>query len=232
MKTNFECKYLELFKKEVKTKDEVADMRQFAILFEQELNDEVKSLCDELRNAGLKINNLWDLVNTKTPYPEAISILLRHLQYDYHDKNKEAIIRALAIKEAIGKVGARLITTYNTIPKEKMTLRWAIGNTIYATITKEEIKDILPIVQNKENGISRQMFVAALGKAKPPEMEDVLIKLLEDDEVMLQAVGALGRMRSQKAKEKINTLLSHSNNVIRKEAQKVFKKISNNNNGQ
>lgn len=107
-----------------------------------------------------------------------------------------------------------------------MLLRWAIGNTVYITITEDDVERILPIVQDKENGMSRQMFVAALGKVTSGKAEDVLIKLLDDEEVAAQALEALGRMKSKKAREKILTLTSHPKAVIKKEAQKALKKLS------
>ena len=48
------------------------------------------------------------------------------------------------------------------------------------------------------------MFVAALGKIQSEEAEDVLIKLLDDEEVTPHALEALGRMKSKKAIEKMS----------------------------
>ncbi|SFI85097.1 hypothetical protein SAMN04487893_101367 [Myroides guanonis] len=107
-----------------------------------------------------------------------------------------------------------------------MLLRWAIGNTIYITITEDDVEQILHIIQDKENGMSRQMFVAALGKTTSGKAEDVLIKLLDDDEVVVQALEALCRMKSKKSIEKILTLINHPKALVKKEAQKVLKKLS------
>ena len=129
----------------------------------------------ELLNVGLSLNSIYDLVNTNEPYPEAILVLLNCLSEETDDKTKEGIIRALAIKEAIGKTGLILINEYNKIPREKSLLRWAIGNTMYTTISEKDVQDILTIVSDKSNGFSRQMFVAALGKFQLAEVESVLL---------------------------------------------------------
>ncbi len=55
--------------------------------------------------------------------------------------------------------------------------------------------------------------------------EDVLIKLLDDDEVAAHAIEALCRMKSKKAREKILTLINHPKALIKKEAQKALKKL-------
>lgn len=180
----------------------------------------------ELQKVGVFINDIYDLVNTNKPYPTAVPVLLNLLQKGIeHIGTKEGVVRALAVKEAIGQAGPILILEYNKTPKNKTMLRWAIGNTIYVTITEDDVESILPIVQDKENGMSRQMFVAALGKVKSEKIETVLIRLLSDDEVAPHALDALGRLKSKKAQEKIKSLLNHPNALIKKEARKALIKI-------
>lgn len=188
---------------------------------------EMNKVKSELAKAGISVNDIYDLVNTDKPYPTAVPALLNLLQEGIeHIGIKEGIVRALAVKEAIGKASPVLIAEYNRTPKDKTLLRWAIGNTIYITITDDDVESILPIVRDKTNGMSRQMFVAALGKVKAEKAEEVLIQLLDDEEVTTHALEALGRMKSKKAKDKISMLSNHPKALIRKEAQKALKKIS------
>lgn len=180
-----------------------------------------------LAKVGIAVNDIYDLVNTDKSYPAAVPVLLNLLQEGIeHIGIKEGIVRALAVKEAIGKASPILVAEYNRTPKDKIPLRWAIGNTIYITITENDVESILPIVQDKTNGMSRQMFVAALGKVKSEKAEDVLINLLDDEEVTPHALEALGRMKSKKAKDKVSMLTNHPKALIRKEAQKALKKVS------
>ncbi|MDR1199321.1 MAG: HEAT repeat domain-containing protein [Prevotellaceae bacterium] len=224
--SDIEKKFLELLKKQMKTKNEILELENTRLKLERILNDDEKPLIEDLLKAGINVKSVWDLVNTKESYPNAILILIEHLKKDYHEKNKEGIVRALAVKEAIGAANSVLIAEYNRIPKNKMSLRWAIGNTIYAIMTEKDVDPILSIVHDKTNGMSRDMFVAALGKVKSKKAEGSLISLLDDEEVTLPALGALCRMKSKKAENKISMLIKHPNVLIRKEAQKAFKKIS------
>lgn len=41
-----------------------------------------------LRKAGVHVDSVWDLVNTSVPYPDAIPVLLEHVQRPYHDEVK------------------------------------------------------------------------------------------------------------------------------------------------
>jgi HEAT repeat protein len=187
---------------------------------------EANKIKTELAKVGISVNDIYDLVNTDKSYPAAVPVLLNLLQEGIeHIGIKEGIIRALAVKEAIGKASPILVAEYNRTPKDKMPLRWAIGNTIYITITKNDVESILPIIQDKTNGMSRQMFVAALGKVESEKAEDVLISLLDDEEVTPHALEALGRMNSKKAKDKISMLTRHHKALIRKEAKKALKEI-------
>lgn len=189
----------------------------------------MEKLVKELAKVNIIIDDIYDLVNTKEKYPMAIPILLSFLKDESieDDNIKEGIIRSLAVKEAKGIATTILIDEYNKIPKEKTLLRWAIGNTIDQTITPNDtdIEKILQIIQNKENGTSRQMFVLALGKIKTEKVEEVLIHLLDDEDVVGQALSALGKLKSKKAEEKIIILKNHKNKTIQKEAEKALNKI-------
>lgn len=187
---------------------------------------EAEYIKNELKKVGISINDIYDLVNSKKPYPEAIPVLLKLLKSNIEHKGlKEGVIRSLAVKEAIGKASPILLEEYNKTPKEQVMLRWAIGNSVYTTFTSDDVNQIIKIVKDKTNGISRQMFVMALGKVKSTEVEDVLIDLLSDEEVCPHALDALGKLKSKKAKDKISILLKHPNKLIKKEAEKALKKL-------
>lgn len=190
------------------------------------INDEDKIL-KELQQVGIRINSIYDLVNTVESYSQGLPILIEFLRKGISDDRiKEGIIRSLAVKEAKGLAGTALLQEYNKIPKDKMMLRWAIGNALQVVITDEEKELVINIVTDKTNGMSRQMFVLALGKLPSDRTEQILIELLDDEEVAAQAIDALSNLKSQKAKTKIAELLNHSKPLIRKEAQKALKKIA------
>ena len=169
-----------------RTNEEVQETLLLAKLIGIERAKEHQELTDELAEVGIKISNIYDLVNTKSKYPKAIPILIKHLQFNYSDKIKEGIVRALTVPEAKGLAVSLLIKEYLQLSKDKENLKWVIGNAVNVTITKNEVADIFPIVLNKTNGISRQMFVAALGKIKSDIVKDVLLKLINDDDRVIR----------------------------------------------
>lgn len=189
------------------------------------MSDTIK-VREALSKVGIQINNIYDLVNTTQPYSNAIPVLINLLKQGLSDDRvKEGVIRALAVKEAKGKAGKVLIEEYHKTSKEKSLLRWAIGNTMEMVIDNSDIQEVVDIVKNKENGMSRQMFVIALGKVKSEQAEQALIASLYEDEIAPFALEALANMKSTKAKGIIDKLLYHSKPLIKKEAQKAKKRI-------
>lgn len=209
------------YKKTIESKEKEQKVDQ-NLLQEDELR-----ISNALREVGISINTIYDLVNTNNPYPKAIPILIDFLENKkvQHNQVIEGIIRALAVKEAVSIANRHLIKLYNESVKEDATFCWAIGNTVDAIVCDDDIDDVIKIVKDKSNGVSRQMFVLALGKVKSVKAEQALISLLDDDEVSPHALDALGRLKSQKAKSKISELTNHQKPLIRKEAQKALKKI-------
>lgn len=188
--------------------------------------EEQKKIIKELKDIGIEVEDIYDLVNTKNPYPGAIPVLIRYLKKGIEDpKLKQGILRALAVPEAKGKIGSLLIEEFYKIPADNMLLRWVIGNTMEVVITNEDIDEVAKIVSDKKNGMSRQMFVLALGKITSKKSEDVLIQVLDDEEITPHALEALGKLKSRKAKGKIMELTKHPKALIRKEANKALKKI-------
>lgn len=225
MQSQNELNFLRLLKQPTKSKDEVREMEEFQLLFLSELAEESKELIHDLSSVGVECKSIWDLVNTKAAYSQAIDVLINHLRKGYHDRIKEGIIRALTVKEARGKAANSLIIEYDRTPKEKENLRWVIGNAIATTMTSADVPWIFETVLDKTNGVSRGQLVLALGTVKTEQSEDILIYLLDDDEVAPQALAALGKLKSKKAREKILKMRESEDSLIRLEATKALKKI-------
>ena len=173
-------------KSEKELKEYTEEVMALGKQIELERAKEYKGLIDELADLDIKINSIWDLVNTKSKYPKAIPVLMKYLPLVSYVRNKEGIVRALTVPEAKGLVVPLLVKEYLQLPIDKENLRWVIGNAVNATITESEVANIFPIVLNKENGLSRQMFVTALGKIKTDNVKSVLLQLSNDDDKVIR----------------------------------------------
>ncbi len=182
-----------------------------------------------LAKGGVFVEDIYDLVNTSKDYKNIIPILIELLKQGISDeKLKEGVIRSLAVKGAGTIAGEILIEEYKKTPQEKMMLKWVIGNTIEVIISVNILQDVLKIVKNKENGMSRERFIAALGKMKSKDVEQTLIDLLDDETIAGHAIYALRKLNSEKARNKIQTLEKHKKFLIRKEAKIYLKKRGKN----
>lgn len=192
---------------------------------ELSLKKDEQPLTADLKKINAKIDSVWDLVNTTDRYPELVPVLLRHLGRPYDDLNKEGIIRALAVVEAKDVAGPFLLDEFDRIDKTKIDLLWVIGNTMEVVISDRDVERVIKIVKDQSNVFARQPFVVALGKVRNDDAESTLIELLNDDEVVVQALEALSKYKSLKTKPAVEKLLDHKDRRIRLSARKTLKCI-------
>lgn len=178
-----------------RSKQEVEETSILAERLESERAKEFSDLISELKNKNIVIKSIWDLVNTKEKYPQAIDVLLKYLPRIHNEKNKEGIIRALTVKEAKGLASAALIKEYELTPKEKDGLRWVIGNAIATVMTLQDVNWMISAVMDKSNAGSRRQLIRGLGTVKSLEVQEVLNKLLDDDEVKSTAMEVLKKLK-------------------------------------
>jgi hypothetical protein len=197
-----ERRWVELFDKRPRTPFEDQEKERIGGAFERALRQEVKPLANDLAKIGIYAD-IWDLVNTSASYPDAIPILVKHLSRPYHHRNKEGIVRALAVKEAKGIANNAIMEEYRKAPKEdpgnpwKFHFRWAFGNTMRVIVTEDDLEQLIDIVLDETNGDSRDMFVRALAKLKSPRVREVLNQLAADKSKLVaeEAQKALKRKR-------------------------------------
>lgn len=189
---------------------------------------ESEKIKQELLQVGIFVNSVYDLVNTKEKYPEAIPILLNALEQGISDKRiKEGVIRALTVKEAKGAGCDLLLKEFYKCSENESSIRWAIGNAFQVIATSEFIPELIKIVKNKAYGKSRQMFVMTLGKLKARTSEETLIQLLKDNDndILSHVIWALGAIKSVSSETLLLPFLNHENSNIRGETKKALEKI-------
>jgi len=89
-----------------------------------------------------------------------------------------------------------LLEDYYSEKTEDLT-RWFISDCIYQIRSKNFVKEYLDIVSSRRFGRNRQMIVLLLGKLKEESAIPTLIALLEDEEIRLHAICALGEFKRE-----------------------------------
>lgn len=145
---------------------------------------EEAELISDLKEVGVNVHSVWDLVNSTRPYPEAIETLTRHLRRSYRPSIREGIARALIVPYA----GTRrtlevLIDQYKNLNDgSENSLKWVIGNSLSIIARSPEfIEDVVSIITNPMHGRARDMMILRLpsligsDRARP-----LLLKLSSD----------------------------------------------------
>jgi hypothetical protein len=167
----------------------IAD-RQSRVLAEQE------QLLHELKSADLEIHRVSDLISRSERYPDAIPILLRHLQMPYSDVTKETIARSLAVKEkAVVDAWPMLVKEYLQAPiglgikapgdrKEyRLSAKDGLACALSVAVTEHTIDELIRIVKDRSNGESRILLLSALKKSKNPKAKAALVELAFDPQL-------------------------------------------------
>jgi len=149
---------------------------------EQQSHIEQAPLLNDLQAIGIVVNNVNDLVNTATPYPQALPVLLRHFSNEYSERTLEGIARALAVKDA------RLIAWDHLIAslREKLfskELSDAIMVAISAMARPTDLECLIDLIKDDSLGSCRIFLVSNLMRSKRKEARNVLFSLRYDPDL-------------------------------------------------
>ena len=103
--------------------------------------------------------------------------------------------------------------------------RWAIGDCLYQIRSKKHIDDYLKIISDSSYGQDRQMIILLVGKLKAEVAIPVLIDLLEDEGVRLQAIAALGDFKRGDLRPYFERFQNSRHPGWRKYAKSALKKL-------
>ncbi len=110
---------------------------------EELLNKDEEPLVQEIRDLGFEIDSVWNLVNNKPhqfleskfagDYRIAYETLVKHLDFDYHPKTIEGIIRALTEKEAQKIATDKILELF--YKETDKNLKWVMANALRTLMT-------------------------------------------------------------------------------------------------
>lgn len=145
-------------------------------------------LVEELRGAGFEVESAWDLVNTSTPYPAALPILLEHLGRPYPDRVREGIARALAVRDArFGWV--TLVRLYRAEPVGS-DAQGGLAVALAAASDDDVIDELISLARDPAHGESRILLLRGLKRSRAPQARAALEEL-SGDPVLGQEARAL-----------------------------------------
>lgn len=198
-----------------------------------------KPVLEDLSRVGVKVETVWDLVNSRTPYPQAVPVLAKHLAYPYPIKNREALVRSLIVKESKGVADEALVAMLTSLEPaqtyEENQLFWLIGNALAFAASPRSLPKIAALAKDDRYASTREGLCKALGGWRSPVAVEALRSLLDDafaSPTLLRdqsarpfALKAVGRLRPTSVLPKVLEIVSTSSGKDRELAEKVAQKI-------
>lgn len=128
----------------------------------RELRLAQEPILKDLRAAGIKLDSVWDLVNTSAPYPHALPVLMTHLERGgYPERVMEGIGRALAVKPSVvfwDRLKARWLGARDAGEEDGAAVALA------ACATRAHLEDLIHFLAVEERGQSRIYFIRPILK--------------------------------------------------------------------
>jgi hypothetical protein len=132
-----------------------------------------------LHRAGIEVESSWDLVNTSTPYPVALPILLNHLGRPYPDRVREGIARALAVRGDGEFAWDELVRLYRAEPVGTDT-KDGLAVALCAVAHDGVIDELIGLARDPVQGDSRLLLLEALKRSRAPRARAALEDFTHD----------------------------------------------------
>ena len=127
--------------------------------------------------------------------------------------------------KGLEQVMPMLIEDYYSEETQDLT-RWFLSDCIYQIRSKNFVNEYLDIVSSRMFGRNRQMIVLLLGKLKEESAVPTLIDLLDDEEVRLHAISALGEFKREEFRCHFERFQNSTHPGWRKYAKAALKKLN------
>ncbi|PJD99247.1 MAG: hypothetical protein CK427_16180 [Leptospira sp.] len=175
--------------------------------FVKALDKELISLYKDLRESGFnyikKIDSGYNF--TKEEQNELIPILLKHIQLDYHPRNKKTMALKLSTTKKLGrKEGWDIILNElkKTPPDEEISIpwrrgyKWALLSVISQMSQEEDIPIVIEILKDASHGQERLILANRISKSKNEDAkrEVALMKDVPGFELEIARLQKKGRL--------------------------------------
>lgn len=144
---------------------------------EEKLDAAEEPLVNALRSVGVSVASVWDLVNTRAKYTEALPTLLEHLARPYPVEIREGIARSLAVRES-RHAWNQLVEHYRLEHDPRVHEGLAI---VLAEAAHEQVFDqVVMLMTDPKNGDDRIHLLRAVKRIRHPRAQEVIQGLASD----------------------------------------------------
>ena len=181
-----------------------------------------------LRNMGFEFEASNQTIGFMPKHKDSIlPLAIKYYQQakEQHKHNEQNHFLKFFSFKGFEEVIPMMLADFYSTSTENLT-RWFIADCLYQIRSRKYIPDYLKIISNPEYGINRQMVILLVGKLKVEEAVPILIDLLEDKEVRLHAISALGDYKREEFRPYFKRFENDKHSGWRKYARAALKKLS------
>lgn len=179
-----------------------------------------RPLLDELASIGIHLQSVWDLNDTDQQYPNAIPILLAHMNGDYSPFSKTGIVEAVCKKWARTLVWEQIVEAYETesnledrAPPGEIGSpagpKSAMANGLVEMATASDMEKMIELIENPQNGSSRILLTTYFSRSRQQRAFDTLARLSNDPDLKVEIAYILKTKLRRAAKKKGPSATKH-----------------------
>lgn len=195
--------------------------------FKENADSLVPHFMNELRDLGFEFETSNDALGFIPKHKKVIvpiAIKYYQLAKEIEKPNEQNFFLSFLYIKGFDDVVPMLLEDYYSEKTSDLT-RWFISDCINKIRSKRFVKEYVDIVTCKRFGLNRQMIVLLLGKLKEESAIPILIDLLEDEDVRLHAIIALGDFKREDFRCYFERFQNSTHSGCRKYAKAAIKKL-------
>ena len=154
-------------------------------LLQAQYEEEQRQLAAELRSVGIDVNSAWRVGKKHADkFAVAIPILLKHLHFNYSDRVREGIARALGNRRAHAQAWDKVLGMYLKEPNtEKAGFKDGLADALAEMALPSDLPTLIQLLDEPGNGRTRVFFVHNLSRSRKPEALAALLRNQNDPQL-------------------------------------------------
>ncbi|OMC42542.1 hypothetical protein A5745_21540 [Mycobacterium sp. IS-2888] len=189
----------------------------------------------ELDAAGIPEDTVWELMNSRFDYPQAVPIMVDWLQHVDErippDEDRRAwrvgLVRNLITKHAKGNRAAAdiLFHQFDIEPRLSNEELEATGFALAQVADRSDFPRVAALIRSERDFPAKSALVQWLGQVKTEDAKELAVSQLPDPGTRIQAMRALVRQKATGVRDAVAVYLDNEHEVFRKEARKTLDKL-------
>lgn len=189
----------------------------------------------ELNAAGIPEDTVWELVNSRVDYPQAVPIMVEWLQHldervpagEPRKAMRLGLMRNLITKHARGNQDAVdvLFRQFEIDPALSNLELEVAGFALAEVCGRSEFGRVAELIRSDKVFSTKGVLVRWLGRFKTEEAKQIAVSQLADPGTRTDAMAALVRQRATGVRDAVARYLDDEHEVFRNEAAKTLAKL-------